>query len=156
MPILVDGHNLIGQLPTLSLHDPDDEAKLILLLRSHRARTGKALTVVFDPGGAFSLPQVQRSGGVEVVFAPHGSSADAVIRRRVQRSRNPSAWLVVTSDRSLAEVVGRLGARVQSAEAFAAALSPLQEPEQDTSAWKDAPPSPAEVDAWLAMFENRD
>ena len=26
---LIDGHNLIGQLPDLSLTDPDDEAKLV-------------------------------------------------------------------------------------------------------------------------------
>ncbi|MGD9375749.1 MAG: NYN domain-containing protein, partial [Anaerolineae bacterium] len=49
MPILIDGHNLVGKLPVLSLQDPDDEQKLIELLRSYQARTGKEVIVVFDP-----------------------------------------------------------------------------------------------------------
>ena len=152
MPILIDGHNLIGRLPTLSLEDPHDEEKLVRLLSSYRAGTRKSITVVFDPGGAFSLPQVRKVGGVEVVFAPHNSSADAVIARRVGASRNPGGWLVITSDHELAEKVARQGARVQSAESFALQLS--QSPEAGSD-WKDSPLSPDEVESWLGLFEGR-
>lgn len=152
MPILIDGHNLIGQMPTLSLQDPNDEEKLVTLLRSYRARTGKAITVVFDPGGGV-LAQTQRIGGVEVVFATPGTTADAVIARRVRTSRNPRGWLVVTSDRQLAGTVSRQGAKVQSAAAFAAQLDP---PTEAPPEWREKPPSSDEVEAWLAMFENRD
>lgn len=153
MPILIDGHNLIGRLPTLSLQDPDDEEKLVRLLRSYHARAGKAITVVFDPGPASALAQIRRLGGIEVVFAPHGSSADAVIAHRVRRSQNPRAWLVITSDRKLADTVARRGARVQSAEAFAAALP---RPAEESPEWKDTPPMPEEVEEWLALFEGRE
>lgn len=153
MPILIDGHNLIGQLPTLSLEDPDDEEKLVRLLKSYRARTGKAITVVFDPGRTSALAKSRRLGGIEVVFAPHGSSADAVIARRVRRSQNPRAWLVVTSDRKLAATVTRLGARVQSAEAFASAMS---RPTEESPEWRDTPPTPEEVEEWLALFEGQE
>ena len=150
---MIDGHNLIGRLPALSLQDPDDEEKLVRLLKSYRARTGKAITVVFDPGGAFRLAQARNLGGIEVVFAPHGSSADATITRRVRKSRNPRGWLVVTSDHELAETVTGLGARVQSAEAFATGLGrPAEEPAE----WKDTPPSPDEVEAWLSLFEDQE
>lgn len=152
MPILIDGHNLIGHLPTLSLEDPHDEEKLVRLLSSYRARTGKNITVVFDPGAAFSLSQVRKVGGVEVVFAPHNSNADAVIARRVGASRNPGGWLVVTSDQELAEHLARQGARVQSAESFALQLSQGPEPGSD---WKDTPLSPDEVEGWLGLFEGR-
>lgn len=153
MPILIDGHNLIGQLPTISLDDPDDEEKLARLLSTYRARTGKAITVVFDPGGAFALPKSRQLGGVKIVFAPHDSSADRVITRRMQKLRNPSEWLVVTSDRELAGAVSRLGARVQSAAAFALELAGSAE---ESPGWKESPPSPDEVDSWLALFEGRD
>jgi len=33
MPYLIDGHNLIAQMPGFSLSDPDDEARLVLRLR---------------------------------------------------------------------------------------------------------------------------
>ena len=153
MPILIDGHNLIGRLPGVSLQEPDDEEKLARLLSSYRSRTGKAVTVVFDPGGAYALPRRRRLGGVEIEFAPHGSSADRVIQRRVQKARNPGEWQVVTSDRELAEAVSRLGARVQSAEAFA---SNMAAPADASPDWRETPPSPDEVDSWLALFEGRD
>jgi predicted RNA-binding protein with PIN domain len=153
VPIIIDGHNLIGRLPGISLHDPDDEEKLVRLLTSYQARTGKKITVVFDPGGGFALPQSRRVGGIHIVFAPHGSSADAVIARRVQRSRNPRNWSVVTSDRDLARAVAKGGAQVLSAEAFAQELATPSAAPPD---WKDIPPSPDEVASWLAMFEDQD
>ncbi len=153
MPILIDGHNLIGRLPTLSLRDPHDEEKLVRLLMSYRARTGKVITVVFDPGEGVALAGTRRLGGIEVVFASSGSSADAVIARRVQQSGNPPAWLVVTSDGELAEAVTRDGARVQSAEAFA---SELTRSDDDSPDWRDMPPSPDEVEDWLTLFGGRE
>jgi predicted RNA-binding protein with PIN domain len=153
MPILIDGHNLIGRLPSLSLEDPDDEMQLVGMLMSYQARTGKAITVVFDPGGAHSLAQTRTRGRVKTVFAPHGGSADRIIEHRVQQSRNASEWLVVTSDRELADSVARQGARVHSAEAFAAELGA---PRDVSPGLREAPPSPDEVEAWLAEFEGRD
>jgi predicted RNA-binding protein with PIN domain len=155
LPILIDGHNLIGRMPTLSLEDPDDEEQLIRVLGSYRARTGKSITVVFDPGEATALPQARRYRGISVVFAPHGSSADAVIARRVRTGRDPHGWLVVTSDRDLAGTVQRLGARVQPAETFAQELVPY-EPQQEGLSWKEEPPSPDEIDEWLTLFERDD
>jgi predicted RNA-binding protein with PIN domain len=153
VPILIDGHNLIGQLSTISLSDPNDEERLLRLLIPYRARTGKRLIVVFDPGEGFALAESRRLGGIEVVFASHGSSADAIISRRVRRSRDRAGWLVVTSDNRLAETVTQLGARVQSATEFAAALS---SDSVNTPDWKDVPLSPEEVESWLALFEERD
>lgn len=153
MPILIDGHNLIGRLPAISLHDPDDEEQLVRLLKSYRARTGKSLTVVFDPGQTSGLSERRRQGGIEIVFAPHGSTADAVIARRVRRSRDPRGLRVVTSDQQLANTVAQQGARVQSAEAFATELGAPQDAPPE---WKDVPPSPDEVEAWLSLFESQD
>jgi len=151
VPVLIDGHNLIGQLATPSLQDPDDEEALLRMLIAYRARTGRAVTVVFDPGSTFALSSTSQRGGIKVVFAPHNSNADAVIIRRVSQSRDRKGWLVVTSDRGLAAAVGGLGARVQSASDFALELEPPASPRPD---WREKPLSPDEVDAWLALFED--
>jgi predicted RNA-binding protein with PIN domain len=153
VPVLIDGHNLIGRLPMLSLQDPDDEEKLVRLLQSYRGRTGKAVMVVFDPGIVPGWSQARRHGGVEVAFAPHGSSADVVIASKLRRSRDPQSWQVVTSDRRLADTVEQLGARVLSADDFALELGSVQPESTD---WKDLPPSPEEVEKWLNLFGDRD
>ena len=42
MPLLIDGHNLIGQIAGMSLADPDDEGDLVMLLRRYAtARRGR-------------------------------------------------------------------------------------------------------------------
>ncbi len=149
MPILIDGHNLIGRLPALSLEDPDDEEKLVRLLQSYQARTGKAMTVVFDAGEPSARRRTRSAGKIKVVFAPHGSSADQVIVRRVKKTSHPPDWLVITSDGELAARLESLGARVKSADEFARELdSPGEEP----LAWKEAVPPPEEVNWWLKVF----
>lgn len=158
MPVLIDGHNLIGQLSSVSLGDPDDEEALVQILRAYRARSGKEVTVIFDPGDGSGLARHYRSGGVEVVFAAPGSTADTVIQRRVKKSANPRSILVITSDRMLAEAVAGTGARVTSAHEFGAMLEgnaggPMAE---EVPAWKEKPLSPEEVEGWLTMFEGDD
>jgi len=150
VPILIDGHNLIGRMAGLSLADPEDELKLVRRLIAYAARTGKQVTVVFDPGGGLGLSEKRRHGKVEVSFAPFGSSADAVIRRRVQSAREPQGWLVITSDQELAGAVRRAGARVGSAEEFAAELEAPRGGPADPG---DVRLSPDEVDAWLELFQ---
>jgi predicted RNA-binding protein with PIN domain len=151
MPILIDGHNLIGRLPGLSLDDPDDEEKLVRLLVSYQARTGKAITVIFDPGADSSLPRTRRTGKVQAVFARPGGSADALIARRVRQNKQPAGLLVVTSDRALRDAVERMGARTRSAEDF---VSELEADPTAPSDWRDRPPSPDEVDKWLDLFKH--
>jgi predicted RNA-binding protein with PIN domain len=153
MPVLIDGHNLIGHLSTTSLDDPDDEEVLVRMLRAYRARTGKGVTVVFDPGTASSLRQKYRSGGVEVIFARHGSTADAVIIQRLRKSENTQSFLLITSDRELASQAMRLGARVQNAGEFA---EQLEGPAAQPPSWREQPLPADEVQAWLAIFESDD
>ena len=153
MPILIDGHNLIGRLPTLSLEDPDDEEKLVRLLQSYQARTGKALTVVFDPGEPSARRRTRSVGRIKVVFAAYGSSADQVIWHRVGNASHPPDWLVITSDRELATRVQSLGARVKSADEFALELSG---PPDETPAWKEGAPPPEEVEWGLKVFGEED
>ena len=100
MAYLIDGHNLIGVLPDISLDDPDDEAQLVQKLQGFVARTRKKCTVVFDhglPGGASRMS----SHSVRVIFASHKSNADKVMIDRIHKERNPRAWIVVSSDNAV-------------------------------------------------------
>jgi hypothetical protein len=150
MPILIDGHNLIGRLPDISLADRDDEARLVSRLQGYAGRTGKRVTVVFDRGLPGGRSQALSGGRVEVVFAPTGRNADRVLIARIRRSRNPRGLTVVTSDREVIAAAERRGARVVHAEAFVSELEPS--PAAPSGAKEDVHLSPDEVEAWLELF----
>jgi predicted RNA-binding protein with PIN domain len=152
MPLLIDGHNLIAQLPDLHLDESNDEAQLVERLRRYQAHTGKQLTIFFDgglPGGPAANLSTSK---VKVVFASTGRSADALIINRVRRSPDPQALTVVTSDQGIAAFVARQGARVVPAETFAAELDTPPPPTESN----DVILSRTEMDEWLALFEKTD
>ncbi len=122
MPYLIDGHNLIGQTPELSLSDPDDERKLVELLRAFMVRSRKKGTVIFDngqPGGSGNWSNSM----LEVVFARGPHSADDLIRRRLINEVNPRGLVVVSGDQAVARAAQAAHARVQSSAEFARQMS---------------------------------
>lgn len=151
MPVLIDGHNLIGQLPDISLADPDDEARLVSRLQGYAGRFGKRVTVVFDRGLPGGRSESLSSGRVNVVFAPTGRNADRVLIERIRRSPDPHGLTVVTSDREVIAAAQRRGAQVVHSEEFARELEPS--PASPGSAKEDVRLSPDEVEAWLELFE---
>lgn len=155
MPILIDGHNLIGQLPTISLADPDDEEQLVLLLRRYAARRrGRRVVVVFD-GGVYGHPVNLNGQMVEAHFARPPANADAELIRRIRGVRRPAEWTVVSSDRAVAGEAKAHGLTVVSAQEFARRLVALDQPAPAASLRSkrnDRPLSKAEVAEWLRLF----
>jgi hypothetical protein len=149
MPFLIDGHNLIGRLPDLRLDDPDDEAKLAARLRTYSARTGRRITVVFDQGLPGGCSRELSGGGVEVVFAASGHTADGILCERIRRARDPRGLTVVTSDREVIAAAQARGARVMRSEEFAAQLGTPR----SASVEQDVHLSEEEVEEWLKVFE---
>jgi uncharacterized protein len=153
MPLLIDGHNLIGQMPGLSLADADDEAQLVMLLRRYTsAKRGRQAVVVFDRG-VYGHPQQLNGYGVTCFFARSPQDADAQIARRLRALARPRDWTLVTSDRQLARAAEERGVRVISSQEFAGWLL---EPEGQRRAPEDGKPdrhlSDAEVAEWLRIF----
>lgn len=150
MPYLIDGHNLIGKVPDISLRDPNDEAKLIVKLRSFCARTGKKAHVIFDhglPGGKSKLSNYT----VKVAFAARPGEADDLMLQRIRRTRDTSAWTVISSDRRVLDVARSRGMKAMAATEFARQLDPPPPPP------KEEHPNPhitkAEVEEWLRIFQ---
>jgi len=149
MPYLIDGHNLIGKLPDISLTDPNDEAKLVVKLRSFCARTRKKVHVIFDhglPGGKSKLS----NGTVQVVFAARPGEADDLMMQRIRGTRDTQKWTVVSSDRRVLDFASRRGMKILSANQFAHRMqAPPPTP-------KEEHPHPhitqAEVEEWLRIF----
>ena len=122
MPYLIDGHNLIGQTPGLSLADPDDERQLVEMLRAYLVRTRKKGAVFFDngqPGGSGNWS----NSVLEVVFVRGPRTADDLIRQRLLSDTNPRGLTVVSGDQAVARAALAAHAQVESAAEFARQLT---------------------------------
>lgn len=151
MKILIDGHNLIGQMPDISLGDPHVEGQLVGRLRRYAARKGYKVTVIFDGGLPGGPSPGLSGGGVEVIFAPAGRSADHLIINRLRRVRDRQGTLVVSSDREILDAAERHQLRTRRSEDFATDLSASSSSPAAPDP-RQIPPSDAEVDAWLREF----
>jgi len=124
MHYLIDGHNLIAQIPEISLEDPDDEAKLVIRLRSWvAAGRNRHVTVIFDgglPGGMWHRISTRR---IKVVFAPADSSADALLIKRVNGARDVAAYTLVSSDQAVLSTAKNRRMPYITSERFAESLS---------------------------------
>lgn len=149
MLVIVDGHNLIGCLPEIDLADADDEEKLLFRLRQYRARTGRKLEVMFDPGSSYKPGNRQSRGGITVQYAPAGKTADQMIINRLRKLKEPGQTLVISSDRVVQQAARVARARVMSAGDFAAQLT-LPTPAANHQ--MEMKLSGAEVEAWLNLF----
>lgn len=152
MPLLVDGHNLIGQIPGISLAAADDEAQLVMLLRGYAMRKrGRQVVVVFDRG-VYGHPQVLDGYGVTCYFAKSPQDADAQLINRLKRINRPGEWRLVTSDQRVAGVARERGVQVIDSREFAARLSA---PQARAAEKRDMPLSEADVEEWLRLFGER-
>jgi len=157
MSILIDGHNLIGQLADLSLADPNDEAKLVQRLRVYRSTVSCPITVVFDHGENYVPPQSLSGGGVEVVFANSQSSADEHIIQRIRQNGAPHRLLVISSDQDIQAAARSCGAQVMTSQEFALEMKKRHAPKHKKRRRTTQEPSLSarEVEEWLAVFKNR-
>ncbi len=152
MPYLVDGHNLIAHLPQIDLADPNDEALLVLLLRSYCARTGKKVVVVFDhglPGGKSRLS----TKSVQVVFATaQKTTADRIIMERIRSTRDVKGWVVISSDEEVLNAATNAGMGAMRCQKFADVL--VRPPEEDNHPGirQHLILTEAEIAEWMDVF----
>ncbi|GMQ78813.1 MAG: NYN domain-containing protein [Anaerolineae bacterium] len=162
MYYLVDGHNLIASLTTISLDDPNDEAKLIIQLRRWTAAgRSRRISVFFDgglPGGQnFNLS----SANVSVFFASAGITADDLIISRIRKIKNSKEYVLVSSDREVKKAAAMKKMRTISSQAFAIQLDQLDRPHSskvDLGEVKkvNASLNEDEVAQWLKIFKGED
>lgn len=159
MPLLIDGHNLIAQMPGLHLSDADDEAQLVLLLRKYAAlRRGRTIVVVFDRG-VYGHPQHLDGYGVTCFFARSPQDADAHLIRRIKAATRPREWTVVTADRQIAQAAIAHGVKVVDSRTFAQTLLKCATPprrQQRADAEKPEQAERSEVEEWLRLFGGED
>ncbi len=118
MPLLIDGHNIIGSgvLENISLQDENDEELFVSRLRVWRSNYRGKITVIFDRGIVGGASRELSGGGVEVIFARDPQEADDWIRRRIHR--RPQGLVVVTNDWALRQEAKLYDVETWEAEEF--------------------------------------
>jgi predicted RNA-binding protein with PIN domain len=161
MHYLIDGHNLIAKMPDIPMDDPNDEALLVLRLRSWVAGSRKrVVTVIFDRGLPGGRSRFLSGDQLNVIFAPEGRTADTLLINRIRKVNNAAEYTLVSGDQ---QVLGAARARRMksiSAEAFAKRLDNSNQkaavvPEPVSPAEAEDPAlSQEEVAEWLELFES--
>src|SRR5258706_7792555 len=167
--LLIDGHNLIGQLEDLSLDDPYDGAKLTMAIRRYCMRSQSKATVIFDNGLPGGFSRQLSNSDVTVIFAPPRTSADNLIMRRA-RDMIGASLLLVTSDRRILRLAFAYGIETMASEEFALLLGFRPVEPDPEAAQPDKPasrpvivydkdPNPVvshkEIAYWLPIFKRR-
>ena len=156
MPYLIDGHNLIPNVPGLSLESMDDEIQLIQRLQDFCRKSNKRVEVFFDNAPA-GQARTQKYGRVNAHFVRIGRTADeAIIARLRNLGRAAKNWQVVSSDRQIAVVARSFQAQVIHSNEFAQLLVEAEaENRSDPGIQADLNFDPDEIDAWLELFDSR-
>lgn len=152
--LLIDGHNLIGQMPDLSLADLDDEQQLIVLLRKYAARRRAQIVVVFDSGLPGGKSRELSGGGVTAIFAGSHTNADRILMERIRELKKPGEWIAVSSDREVQQAAARRHLIVWPSPVFAARLIAPPPASGKASAPVEAEVSQDDVNEWLNVFGN--
>jgi uncharacterized protein len=164
MIYLIDGHNLIGKMPDISLADPDDEEQLVQRLRQWATENkNRQVIVIFDKGVLSGLARRLSNEQVKAFFAPPRTTADALLIKRINEVRNPQQYRLISSDRKIIGAAKVRGMRFWRSESFAEMLG-TAEPEDKAPPPKPAPePAPPtqkeepqlsqkDVAEWLDLF----
>ena len=119
---LLDGYNIINQVPRLSGGTLEEgRRRLLAWLNIDRPQGSarNAVTVVFDGDSRhFGRPA---SGCVRVIFT-QDESADDCIKRAVEQSPDKKKFVVISDDKGIKLYVRALGAGVLGVREFAAGL----------------------------------
>ena len=152
--LLIDGHNLIAQVPGLALDDPDDEQKLIVLLRKYAARRRAKIVVVFDTGIPGGRSNELSGGGVTAIFAAAKHTiADRILIERINDFPRPADWTVISSDNQVRAAALKRKAMLKSAQEFATIMT--APPKGDDRSVVEEKLSTEEVTEWLKVFKKK-
>jgi len=142
MPILIDGNNLLHQLP----HSERSRARVRRLVLDACRHQRRRITVVFDGPPPAAAPPREDLGAVTVLYSG-SQSADDVIVGRIPAGSRASDWVVVTDDRDLQARARHRGAAIRTLAEWLKTRPPAPR-----KAGFEHKLSPREVEEWEGYF----
>ena len=155
MPYIIDGNNLIGSSPDISLEESGARQKVLHIVRKFQQNRNNKVIVVFDgkPDGATHHQELGPK--FQIIYPQYGESADDEIKRILDSYSDFRDVVLVTSDRELKSFARRLGARtVNSIEFYFRLKREYRETDKKEESLKriETRLSDQEVDQWMKVF----
>lgn len=157
MPTIIDGNNLIGSSPDMSLDDPAARKKILHLIIKYQETKNSNIIIVFDGGPEPSLEPENPGTKVSVVFPSFGSSADDEIKKILEGYSDYKSVTLVSSDRDLKSFAKNKGAKAMNSIEFYFELKRvyrLNGAKEEKLKRIHSKLSKKEVDQWLKIFQD--
>ncbi|MEN8153107.1 MAG: NYN domain-containing protein [Acidobacteriota bacterium] len=156
MPYIIDGNNLIGSSPDISLDDAESRKKIVGLVKKFQLKKNNKVVVVFDGEPDEFTGGNDSSDKLVIIYPKFGSSADDEIKKILNSYNYFRDVVLVTSDRELKDIARKKGARIVNSIEFyyelkrAYRASGKVEMKQKRINTKL---SEGEIDQWMKIFE---
>ncbi len=156
MPYIIDGNNLVGSSPDISLEDPDARDKVIEIVRQFQQNRKNSVTVVFDgqPGEVVKVQDMPSK--FNIVYPRNGVTADDEIKHILNGFTYFKEVVLVTSDRALKDFARKKGAKTVNAIEFYYELkrfSRVHGKKEEKKKRIEVELSDSEVDQWMKIFD---
>jgi predicted RNA-binding protein with PIN domain len=158
MPYIIDGNNLVGCFPDISLDDPDARSRLLYVIRKFQENRKNNVIIVFDGEPDEGVRKQVTSSKFTIVYPDIGNSADDEIKVILSSFNYFKDVVVVTSDRELKTFAKKKGAKTINSIEFYFELkrfSHIYGKKEENQKRIDAKLSETEVDQWMKIFNER-
>jgi predicted RNA-binding protein with PIN domain len=116
MILIIDGYNVLKYRHEKSHLNQDEREQFIALLKRYAALKKIEVSVIFD-GGPLGWPDRETHGLVRVIYTGKKETADEYIINYCERHKGGDI-VVVSSDREIKKVAGKMGIEAISAAEF--------------------------------------
>ncbi len=156
MPYIIDGNNLIGSSPDISLDDAESRKKIVGLVKKFQLKKKNKIFIVFDGEPDEFIVENSSLDKLIVVFPKFGASADDEIKKILDSYDYFRDVVLVTSDRELKDIGRKKGARIVNSIEFYFELKRVYHASGKIEMKQkriDTKLSEGEVDQWMKIFE---
>ena len=156
MPYIIDGNNLIGCSPDISLEDKEARTKLLHIVRNFQENRNNNVILFFDGEPANGLYREEVNQKFSIRYPRFGGSADEEIRELLESYSDYRDVILVSSDRELKTIGKKKGAKIVNSIEFYFRLKQayrVDERREEKKKRIDAQLSDNEVDQWMKIFQ---
>jgi len=158
MPYIIDGNNLVGCFPDITLDDPEARSRLLFVIRKFQENKKNNIIIVFDGESDEGMRNQMTSSKFTIVYPEIGNSADDEIKEILSGFNYFKDVVVVTSDRELKTFARKKGAKTINSIEFYFELkrfSHIYGKKEENQKRIDAELDETEVDQWMKIFNER-